>query len=589
MVPHNPLDILPVPANSVFCKACSTVHSTRVQLCPAFRLDICPIHKTVLVPHEKSFYFNSHLQDIDTECPDCIYGSEKKLNHALSRSKSRALRAAVTHKDVVFCVYCWAPATKKCSHLASCREHSCLYLRSQIDINSKWWLRPSDFACHLCPLNGVMPKKAQEWRKNYASAPSAANFGDIWDEWRSCIEGQITRLHPGAFQSWAARCEYVTWMNGMGKNEMLYLRYLAYGGAHPIIIIYAETGTIPKTIQYPQPVQSTCAEAPPPYTIAQPASEIQERRAPEQGSRIPSEPWPCAQVPVHTPVTSEEQPLAAAPPIINQLQRFATLIEHGQHHGPHGIPKSRDADPPRPTQVQSMYSSASIQPISQMRAPQFQTIHVSHPPQIPRSTLTYPSSTQDPTAHASAQPQNRFYNQPMQPHISHRHQSQLTTNQHFHQVDLPSYQLPPTLPGPQQASDHQHQSPTNLAPVVHSPIIPTTSHTTPTIPMNPEVARYLEQLHMPRTSIRHFQSNRISTLPESYPGSYSPDDDWETITDMSEEEAPSMVPMMPPASLFRHPTYHVGLNSQGTANKIIDHRGTHVRHGLMMHRPVNEP
>ena len=56
-------------------------------------------------------------------------------------------------------------------------------------------------------------------------------------------------------------------------------------------------------------------------------------------------------------------------------------------------------NPPRPTQVQSMYSSASIQPISQMRAPQFQTIHVSHPPQIPRSTLTYPRA-----AHKTLQP-----------------------------------------------------------------------------------------------------------------------------------------------------------------------------------------
>src|SRR5271170_6812794 len=100
IVPHNPLDILPVPAHSVFCKACSAVHTNRSILCPAKRLDICSIHKTVMLPHEKSIYISSHLQDIDTECTSCVYGSEKKLNRALSRSNSHALRPAPTHQDI---------------------------------------------------------------------------------------------------------------------------------------------------------------------------------------------------------------------------------------------------------------------------------------------------------------------------------------------------------------------------------------------------------------------------------------------------------------------------------------------------------
>src|SRR5271156_3493468 len=159
-IPHSPLDIIPVPAHQVFCKACSAVHMNRAQLCPASRLDICAVHKTVFVPHEKSIY-HQHLLDIDTECSDCMFGSDKKRDKALARNHSQALRAAIMHKDVVFCTYCWSAASKKCTHLASCREHSCVYLRSQVDINSKWWLRPSDFACHLCPTNGIMVRKAQ--------------------------------------------------------------------------------------------------------------------------------------------------------------------------------------------------------------------------------------------------------------------------------------------------------------------------------------------------------------------------------------------------------------------------------------------
>src|SRR5205085_10360589 len=238
---HSPLDILPVPANTVYCKACCTIHVLRAQLCPAQVLDICGIHKTVIVPHEKSLYPGSHLTVADTDCSNCVYGSDKKHNRALTRSNSRALRPSLTHKDIVFCVYCWKPATKKCDHLASCREHSSLYLRSQVDINAKWWLRPSDFACHLCPPGAVMQRKAGEWSTDISRPPSPGYFSDEWEVWKGVIVNQIERLHPGAFQSGAAKSEYIAWMNQLSVDSMLYLRYLSYDGTYPVTVIYAET------------------------------------------------------------------------------------------------------------------------------------------------------------------------------------------------------------------------------------------------------------------------------------------------------------------------------------------------------------
>src|SRR5579859_4429708 len=270
---HSPLDIIPVPANSVFCKACCTIHVLRAQLCPAKVLDICGIHKTVFVPHEKSLYLGSHLTNADTECSRCIYGSDKKHNRALTRSNSRALRPSLTHQDIVFCVYCWAPATKKCDHLASCRLHSCLYLRSQIDINAKWWLRPSDFACHLCPPGEVMTSKAKDWSKELSKPPAADYFSEEWEIWRDIIVKQIEKLHPGAFQSWQARNEYVSWMDQLGSNTILYLRYLSYEGTYPVTIIYAETGTLPRTVQYPLPPPQSRMEPPPPYPHSARASQ----------------------------------------------------------------------------------------------------------------------------------------------------------------------------------------------------------------------------------------------------------------------------------------------------------------------------
>jgi hypothetical protein len=338
VVPHSPLDILPVPANTVFCKVCNTIHITRAQLCPAHRLDMCALHKKVFLPHEKSVYQNSTLQDVDTECPDCFYGSEKKFDKALTRSNSRALRPAAAHKDMVFCVYCWGTATKKCTHLATCREHSCVYLKSQIDINSRWWLRPSDFGCHLCPLNGIMPKKAQEWEKKSSTRPASNLFSKEWEQWKSHFESQITRLNPGAFQSWEARCEYVTWMNEIGKNEMLFLRYLAYEGVYPVTIIYAETGTVPRTVRCIQSSQPTQVEPPPPYASPSTSKDVQQMPSTPQSESSVHPAMYYTSVPSHIPTTPAEHMRRAMPATATPVATTATAVGPGRQLIGYGMP-----------------------------------------------------------------------------------------------------------------------------------------------------------------------------------------------------------------------------------------------------------
>lgn len=393
-VPHSPLDLIPVPTNSIFCKACCTVHATRVQLCPAGRLDICTVHKTVYLPHEKSL-LHQHLRDVDTECPDCTFGSEKKVNKALKRENSRALRPAINHKDTVFCVYCWAPATKKCTHLASCREHSMIYLRSQVDINSKWWLRPSDFACLLCPLTGVMPKKAGEWKKALSQGPSDNLFGSDWDHWRNFIPEQIYRLRPGAFQSWDTRCEFVAWMDKMGQNEMLFMRFLAYQGTYPITCMYAETGTIPRmaanvptfattptlAVQMTTPaVETPSMSAPPPY--ASPVSvhrTVQPTPAPVPSSEPPA---PVFETAVSSRQTFQQP---AATMLGTQLTRSASFNGIAPRPETSQLPVApfrHNPAPPRRTQSQTMHHRGSRRVPSQSQASQIRSAYYTEPAQI---------------------------------------------------------------------------------------------------------------------------------------------------------------------------------------------------------------
>ena len=387
IVPHNPLDIVPVPAHSIFCKACCTVHASRAQLCPAGRLDICTIHKTVYVPHEKSL-LHAHLQDVDTECPDCTFGSEKKVNKALKRENSRALRPAINHKDMVFCVYCWAPATKKCTHLASCREHSMLYLRSQVDINSKWWLRPSDFACLSCPLTGVMPKKAGEWKKELMQGTGDNLFGSDWDDWRAFVPEQIYRLRPGAFQTWDTRCEWVAWMDNLGKNEMLFLRFSAYQGIYPITCIYAETGTIPRiaanvpafgvipTATTALPTQTSVTQPPPPY-----ASPINiDRIVPVSSALIPGSdpPAPVFQTAM-SPRQTFQEPTAMMPR--HQLPLLATLNGNTARLDTTQLPVAPFRPTPRRSQSQTMYHRDSRGRTSEAHASQIRTTYYTEPSQ----------------------------------------------------------------------------------------------------------------------------------------------------------------------------------------------------------------
>ena len=584
-VQHSPLDLLPVPANYVFCKACSTIHALRGLLCPAFRLDVCWIHKTVFLPHEKSFYPNSHLEDVDTECPNCLYkGSEKKLNRALSRSNSCALRASLNHQDRVFCVYCWNNATKKCLHLSSCREHSSVYLRSQIDINSKWWLRPSDFACHLCPTNGVMMQKAREWSKDLSSPPAATLFGPDWDEWRGHISAQMDRLKPGAFPSMAARYEYVGWLNSMGKDEMLFLRYLAYEGVPSVTFMYAETGTMPNGLRYQLQIQMPRSDPPPPYVITQTTSETGSNTSTPTTSPSPTT------APLSVPSTV---------PTANHLARSATLTGPGRLSGNYAQ-QYRHVHAPRHSQIQSMHMTVPSHQISQMYIPQVRTTHIPQPSHVSQASLNHlnvasgqlsvPVGMQShankaasqyalprglqlmPLAtHVSQPPQNQPYLANLtsvidqlslgNPATTYAHhpgtQSQVTHQSHY-SFQQPTIQpdqaarrvsfapqqpvqttAPPTNSVPLQYYQHSQMPSTAAAPQMPAPSV------------NPSMAAYLAHLR----SSRMPHNPTPSTIPGSYPTGHPADDDWETITEKSEGEVQGPVPPVPTVSQYHGISY----------------------------------
>ena len=230
-----------------------------------------------------------------------------------------------------------------------------------------------------------MPKKAQEWKKDSATRPDPGFLGgtaDDWDLWRVTIESQITRLSPGAFPNWQARCEYVAWMDGLGRGEMLYLRYLAYEGVYPITIIYAETGTFPGSIRYPP--SQTVFEPPPPYVPPQ-STEVQNAQAPPpfRNSMPPildSQPSLLASFqPMSSPVVTAS----------NQLVRTTSFMGPGRQLGGQSAPGAtyRGNHNPRPSHIQSMHSQGHDlrgshghnSQASQVRPPQVQTLHVKRP------------------------------------------------------------------------------------------------------------------------------------------------------------------------------------------------------------------
>lgn len=500
-----------------------------------------------------------------------MHGSEKKLNRALTRSNSRALRAAPAHKDKVFCVYCWGPATKKCDHLASCREHSCLYLRSQVNINAKWWLRPSDFACHMCPTTGVMRRKAQEWNKDLSQAPREGFFDERWDEWRSMIESQIYRLKPGAFPTWAARCEYVSWMNGLEENEMLFIRYLSYIGFYAVTLVYAETGTMPNTVRYGMPTRE---EPPPTYPNATraPLQPIEENETLE-----------VAPSPMAAPIMRH-----AAPPVKSPVVPPVPLVRSSTL-----LPAMRSRDLRRGSDAQAL--------ISLPRQSQIQTLcNNEHNNQLVLSRPATHRSAYAGSVAQIAQPSHEDLLQlgqamtrlsmtnnaipPMDPHtlarlsqISQGHAAQ-SSSALPQPPPVPSQMpaiapMPPVTPFPMQVplpgtSMGVPYFPPG-SPVVVPPIPPTTSHRVsfapplpPLVPSdaslqvhppqsshwsnsttNPTMARYMDHLRTQRVPIRPATAG---SLPGAWPqGHPVDDDDWETISTYS------MNPSVPPTPVPR--------------------------------------
>jgi hypothetical protein len=598
VLPSNPLDVIPVPTSSVFCKACGTSHAFRGILCPAYRLDICGIHKTVLVPHEKSIYEGSPLQDVDTECHRCQYGtSEKKLNRALTRANSLVLRPSVTHKDVVFCVYCWAPATKDCAHLNSCREHSTLFLRSQVDINARWFLRPSDFTCFLCPPNGVMFRKAQEWKKKLATAAPPNYFSSEWNDWKEEIKGQIEKLQPGRFPSWQARTEYVAWMDALGPKEMLLVRYLAYEGEYPVTSIYAETGTVPLSLLPPTVVKPSLPPAmvelpPPPYNSAQdkasqatcpPMDQACQRAphcAPAKRQEDPTDastamqlamiPAPrAAQFP---PSQQPPGPIIAStphPPADNPIPR---VVESDSRNAPHVRPPLPQYHPPVQERVvqprfQTAYPASGyrdpyseLQPIVNQPERALRLPHLPNGGQPAQYLVNPPippkvSQPQIQTVYASRAGQNPFYG-PQQNATAQPPVPPLPPNpclpQNFQTQPVPwaapatpPIRVPPPARRISFAPQHiSHPSRPVLAPrVPEQPYIipdgprpqpPMVSLEQPTI--NPAMARRLDDIRAQRAPPPRETRNSMYSLPGAYPQGHPADDDWEMMTSVTHED-----------------------------------------------------
>src|SRR5213083_2516243 len=102
---------------------------------------------------------------------------------------------------------------------------------------------PSDFVCHPCPSSGVLESTGvEDICLNSSCSLFLKKIGRTGK--RLTIQDQIMTLHPGAFPTWEARCKYVIRMNGLGQNEMLYLRSLAYDRVHPVTIINAEAQAV---------------------------------------------------------------------------------------------------------------------------------------------------------------------------------------------------------------------------------------------------------------------------------------------------------------------------------------------------------
>jgi hypothetical protein len=97
--------------------------------------------------------------------------------------------------------------------------------------------------------------------------------------------------------------------------------------------------------------------------------------------------------------------------------------------------------------------------------------------------------------------------------------------------------------------------------------VPSHSMATGQVPQsttNPSMARFLAQLRAARTPAQTQHNFTPSTLPGAYPMGHPADDDWETITEISEDDTilstRTPMPQVPPV---QQPAYNEGVSYQG--------------------------
>jgi len=82
------------------------------------------------------------------------------------------------------------------------------------------------------------------------------------------------------------------------------------------------------------------------------------------------------------------------------------------------------------------------------------------------------------------------------------------------------------------------------------------------------MAHFLAQLRAARTPSQRLQHHQTpSQLPGSYPTGHPADDDWETITELSETDSDSVGNPIPQVSIPHYPAYTEGLSYQGAPER----------------------
>ena len=249
---------------------------------------------------------------------------------------------------------------------------------------------------------------------------------------------------------------------------------------------------------------------------------------------------------------------------MNQLTRSATFTGPGRTFGDYRMPQSSyyPVPPPRQPQIQSMHSKVSTPQTSLIRPPQFQTGHVSLPSQHTYATIT---QSHNPVGQPAPPPFPQSGHQTIPSQVDQGPQQQYSTFQPPPQIDSNPRRVSFAPQIPQQVVGPRYQLPLDPVTVQYGAPPPTMPRQTAvSSATNPSMARFLAQLRAARTPAQQVQHRQTpSRLPGAYPTGHPADDDWETITELSETDSDFVGTPMPQVSTPYYPAYSDGLSYQG--------------------------